>query len=767
MTLSLLLFACAPEAPGDVEVVQSGLEDGPVDADGDGFDASDDCDDHRDDVFPGADELADFVDNDCDGTIDDGTERFDDDGDGFTELTGDCDDADAAVHPDARDEAYDGIDQDCSGSDEDDLDGDGVAFDADCDDGDPSVFPGAEELADGLDNNCDGEVDEGTVNDDLDGDGWSAADGDCDDADAAISPDATEIPYDGIDQDCSARDLVDVDGDGYNGGDGERDCDDEDPEIHPAATDIAYNGIDEDCSGADLTDVDGDGFDAIEAGGDDCDDHAATAFPGGHALGDGVDNDCNGEIDEGTLWGDDDGDGYAEIDGDCDDDRLELSPGNDELTGDGLDNDCNGLSDELALDDQGAWTGSSTSDSFGAALALGDFDGDGELDLAVGAARNSDGVSRSGHVYVISAGAANGLAASAASFSIVGRNSSESFGTSLATVPDLDADFDDELLVGATGLRSSSSNEGGAYLIAGGDDWGLVESAVGDAFSTGRSYTYGGNAVAAGDLDGDGLADLVVAANEYSGSQGRVWVVAGDEPGSWISAELGDVAIADLEGQDRSELFGEVVAVLPDTDGDGYDELAVRVGADGAVVLFDGDQLGAARDSGDAFASFTGDETHFGGAFAGGDLDGDGDTDLVIGAQSDEGAVHVYENSGSGWSGNQDGDDTTASLYGEDANDNLGTSLAIGDADGDGLPDIVVGAPGWSGLERGGGAVFLLSGAAVFDLHGVTVTDVGSVTAAVQAGIDGAGSVVVASEDGWAAGSDGTSDEGAAWLVLP
>ena len=765
MTLSLLLFACAPDAPGEVEVVESGLTDEPVDADGDGFLDTDDCDDGRDDVYPGADELADFVDNDCDGVIDDGTERYDDDGDGFTELTGDCDDADAAVHPDAFDEAYDGIDQDCSGSDRDDLDGDGSAFDVDCDDDDASVHPGAEELADGLDNDCNGEIDEGTVNDDLDGDGWSAADGDCDEDDPGISPGAVEIAYDGIDQDCSGHDLVDVDGDGYNGGEGERDCDDEDPEIHPAATDVAYNGIDEDCTGSDLTDVDGDGHDALEVGGDDCDDSSASAYPGGVEVGDGFDNDCNGQVDEGTTWGDDDGDGYAEIDGDCDDERVALSPQNEELAGDGLDNDCNGLTDELSLDDQGAWTGSTASDSFGAALALGDFDGDGGLDLAVGAARNSDGLSRAGHVYVISADAANGVAASSASFSIVGRNNSESFGTSLATVPDLDGDFDDELLVGATGLRSTTSNEGGAYLIAGGADWGLVDSAIGDAFATGRSYTYGGNAVAAGDLDGDGTADLVVAANEHSSSQGRVWVVAGDAPGSWISANLSDVAFADLEGQNRSDLFGEVVAVLPDTDGDGYDELAIRIGAEGAVALFDGDELDDARDGSDAFASFTGDALHFGGAFAGADLDGDGDTDLVVGAQSDEGALHVYENTGSGWSGSQGADDTTASIYGEDANDNLGTSVAIGDADGDGLPDVLVGAPSWSGLERNGGAVFVLAGGSVFDHDGATVTDVA--TAAVQATAGGAGTVLVAGDEGWAAGTDGENDEGAAWLVLP
>ncbi|MBU0506332.1 peptidoglycan DD-metalloendopeptidase family protein [bacterium] len=154
-----------------------------TDADGDGYTVSDgDCDEADATIYPGASELCDGQDNDCDGSVDDGvtTQTYcaDTDGDGYGDSTvtsidctqpsgyvvdcTDCDDTSTIVYPGAE-EIIDGIDNDCSGIvDDPDGDGDGYTiYYGDCDDGDDTIYPGAPELEDGIDNDCNGLVDDG------------------------------------------------------------------------------------------------------------------------------------------------------------------------------------------------------------------------------------------------------------------------------------------------------------------------------------------------------------------------------------------------------------------------------------------------------------------------------------------------------------------------------------------------------------------------------------------------------------------------------
>jgi len=218
-----------------------------TDNDGDGYaiEGGDcgliDCDDADPDVNPGATEIT------CNGKDDDCNELTldnpDGDGDGYG-VCDDCDDTNPAVNPGATEISCNLIDDDCNPLTLDNPDGDGDSYGIcdDCDDANPAVNPGATEVCNGIDDNCNGEVDEGvklTFYQDADGDNYG---------NAAASVEACEAPA-GYVSDSS-------------------DCDDSNADVHPGAPEQC-NGIDDDCDGeidedvAMLTyyqDADSDGF---------------------------------------------------------------------------------------------------------------------------------------------------------------------------------------------------------------------------------------------------------------------------------------------------------------------------------------------------------------------------------------------------------------------------------------------------------------------------------------------------------------------------
>ncbi len=201
-----------------------------LDKDGDGYtQASGDCNDANPAVHPGAIDIPNNgIDENCDGADSIDTSAMDNDGDGFTPAQGDCDDTNSAVHPNAIEECSDQIDNDCNGLiDIQDLnavdcpvtctdsDGDTYATNGgdcgpvDCNDLSSVVNPSAKEICgDGIDNNCDGSIDEGcdVTCPDADGDGYmDAACGgnDCNDSDATINPGTAEVCGNAIDENCN------------------------------------------------------------------------------------------------------------------------------------------------------------------------------------------------------------------------------------------------------------------------------------------------------------------------------------------------------------------------------------------------------------------------------------------------------------------------------------------------------------------------------------------------------------------------------------
>jgi hypothetical protein len=194
---------------------------------------------------------------------------IDNDLDGYTEIQGDCNDNNIFVFPGAEEICGDGIDNDCSEGDaicrdKQDLDGDCFTpYMGDCNDDDPSINPSMIEICgDKIDQNCDGKdlacppipPDPDTI--DHDGDKCSVKNGDCNDNDITIYPGATEIPNDGIDQDCNGTDLIvidpeDIDDDGDSYTENQGDCNDTNSGINPDVIDICGNAIDENCNGKD------------------------------------------------------------------------------------------------------------------------------------------------------------------------------------------------------------------------------------------------------------------------------------------------------------------------------------------------------------------------------------------------------------------------------------------------------------------------------------------------------------------------------------
>ena len=255
-------------------------------------------------------EECDGFDNNGDGKIDEG---FDFDGDGYTTCQGDCDDEDASVYWEA-DEICNGMDDNCDGKlldDEIDADSDGYMIcEGDCNDSNPEIKPGADEECNGVDDDCDGEKPDEV---DADGDGFMICEGDCDDTNPDVKPGADEI-CNGVDDDCDGTkpDEVDADEDGFMIC--ENDCDDTNPSVHPDATEgptedpTCSDELDNDCDGLiDLdeedcnptcADRDGDGYLREACEGTDCDDEDPEIYPGATEYLDGKDNDCNGLIDD-------------------------------------------------------------------------------------------------------------------------------------------------------------------------------------------------------------------------------------------------------------------------------------------------------------------------------------------------------------------------------------------------------------------------------------------------------------------------------------
>ncbi len=750
----------------------------------------------------------------------------------------DCDDGESSTYPGATEVVADGVDQDCDSGDVcyEDLDGDGYGStstvvsadlscadsgestqDTDCDDGESSTYPGATEVvADGVDQDCDsGEV----CFDDADGDGYgstttvssadldctalgeSAVDTDCDDGDVAQYPGADEH-CDGEDDDCDG--LVDgpvsveaitwyadADGDGYGGTgvsevacearsgfvDNDGDCDDGDASVYPGASEIVADGVDQDCDGGEVCyeDADVDGYgntatitsgdaDCADAGessvSDDCDDVLADINPGADEVCNGADDDCDGTVDEDdavdavTWYSDADGDGHgvssdaftqcvqpsgyvdASLGEDGDDTDASTYPGADE-TCDGADDDCDGEVDEDDALDASTWCADSDGDGYGV-----------DDDLQVSCEQPSG--------YVATCGDCAGT-----DFD-VNPGAGETCGNGV------DDDCDGEA-VGCTPMGDVGLSTADAIFIGEADDDVAGDSVAG-----------------AGDVDHDGYADLLVGAysSDLAGyNAGAAYLVLGP-----VTGEVGlSSAHATFTGESIGDIAGGSVAGAGDTNGDGYDDVFIGASANdtnggnaGAAYLVLGPVTGdIGLSSADArlFGEDSGDIA--GWIVDGGLLDGDAFADLAVGSpqqdRSGSNAGVVYVQYGP-ISGDLDLASADAVVMGEVAGDTAGYSLsAKGDHDGDGVADLLVGAPYFDdGSSSDVGACYLLLGpvsgsiglaSADARLIGEDADDQAGYAISSAGDVDGDGvdDLLVGA---WQRDVDGVSNAGSAYVVL-
>jgi hypothetical protein len=839
-----------------------------ADADGDGFGAptsiersclapdgyvadGTDCDDAAPTVYPGADEYcATPEDDDCDGVIaeadpegavDEVAGYADTDADGFGDAADvafacaiapgrvaddtDCDDANDAVNPGAIELCALPWDEDCDGGADDadpegpadparwyaDADGDRfgwaasfvdtcvvpsgyVAVATDCDDAKALVNPSMAELcATNYDDDCDGsanDADSGGVVDpttwyaDVDGDGFGdaaspldrclvpdgyvASSSDCDDAAPAVFPGADETCGTAYDDDCDGanndadpegpvdptRWFADTDGDSYGNPSvwverclapvgtvsNDDDCDDGLAVRSPSALEVCATPYDDDCDGAanDLdpggsadasswyADGDGDGFgdpgdlvvaclrpSGFVANDDDCDDGAASVNPAATEVCDGVDNDCDAgarlvddadaslSLASATTWFlDGDGDGHAPPDAsfvrtcvapagyyptrtDCDDTRASVSPDEVEVCNNMLDDDCDPLTTCLL------------EGTYSAAPADADLYWEG------------------------SAGSNLGM---------------------LAFIGDTSGDGADDVLVGAP----FSGGSGQVFLLTGLPASGSA-SAVARTTLSGLAGSAFGTQLATADIGGDGFVDVVVGApSELPGD--AIYVFSGPLPAGSLSTGSATHRIVggglELASDPTRAMVGGPPVVVA-----GSDALVVGApdfdsGAGKAWVFW---EWAPAMNASDASVTFNGlVDSEFGYATALGDADGDGLSDVVIGAPSrtvsgdvGAGGAFVFRADTLAVGGTLVPADADLTLNGPAPDARLGTAVTVAeDVLGAGVNALVVTSPYDVGVGAAGrAAVYTLDAAGAF---ATTSTLLGRVTDSL-AGFSAAG----------------------------
>jgi hypothetical protein len=395
--------------------------------------------------------------------------------------------------------------------------------------------------------------------------------------------------------------------------------------------------------------------------------------------------------------------------------------------------------------------GINTSDNFGYSVAsAGDVNGDGYSDVVVGA---FGVLSNKGAAYIFT-GSNIGLSVSPAT-TLNGINTNDNFGISVASAGDVNGDGYSDVVVGAFGVLS---NKGAAYIFTGSNIGLSVSPATTLNGINGGDY-FGISVACAGDINGDGYSDVITGAYGVSSNKGAAYIFTGGNTG--VSASPATT----LNGISTSDNFGYSVACIGDINGDGYSDVVagayVVSSNKGAAYIFTGSNTGLSVSPATTLNGIIANGQFAYSLASAGDINGDGYSDLIIGANnvsSSTGAAYTYHGSPNGLVSSP-----VIFFNGAAANDQFGHSVvSAGDVNGDGYSDVVIGAHG-EFSNKGAAYLFLgssnglsaspattLNGSAPGDYFGYSVACAGDVNG------DGYSDIIV--------GAIGVSSRGAAYI---
>jgi hypothetical protein len=373
------------------------------------------------------------------------------------------------------------------------------------------------------------------------------------------------------------------------------------------------------------------------------------------------------------------------------------------------------------LSSTSAWTAESdqTGARLGSSLSLGDVNGDGYADLSAGAPWYSNGQSKEGKVFVYY-GSAEGLSAQPL-WTSEGDKDGALFGWAIDLSGDMNGDGFAELAVGAMSYEAGQVDEGRAFLFQG-SAAGLSLTPVwmgeGDQAEAGYGFSVG----SAGDVNRDGFDDLLVGAPGYldlKPQDGRVFLYHGSAGG------LSRTASWKASGSDYGEMrFGDLAVRVGDVNGDGFGDILVgdyfrTVSAHllRSTHLYYGSASGLEQAARWHVSSSFPDESYGASAGPAGDVNGDGLSDVIVGAPV---ALKAYLERAYFYTGGPTGlgrgpnwtaeSDQIAADFGRAVG-------AAGDVDGDGYTDLFVGAPEYSHGQSKEGKLFVYYGSSIITVY--------------------------------------------------